>query len=131
MKQSFTTEVSREYYPSSGFSNYSDIFSNSVSINENITYTGNMNRDFNSSPNTINTSFLTIYSGPVRKYEVEIYVEISNIKWQVINHYISTNDLNEVHCTFATSSSIFGTFTIKVPKADIDTTKFKLGITII
>ena len=128
LKQSFTTEVSREYYPSSGFSNYSDIFSNSISINENITYTGNMNRDFNSSPNTINASFLTIYSGPVRKYEVEIYVEISNIKWQVINHYISTNDLNEVRCTFVTSSSIFGTFTIKVPKADIDTTKLKLEI---
>ena len=88
-----------------------------------------MNLDFNSSPNTINRSFNVIYNDPVKKFGVEIYVEISNIKWQVINHYISTNDLNEVRCTFVTSSSIFGTFTIKVPKADIDITKLKLEIT--
>ena len=89
-----------------------------------------MNLDFNSSPKTINTSFNVIYSNdPVKKFGVGIYVEISNIKWQVINHYISTNDLNEIRCTFVTSSSIFGTFTIKVPKADIDITKLKLEIT--
>ena len=59
------------------------------------------------------------------KYFVQIEITIGDTKWEVIKHYISTGDLNNISITYNTISTDIGTFVINIPKADINITDSK------
>lgn len=126
INKKYDSNVLNDWLPLSGVSGYSDIVSNVIYIT-NIAYSGDMYADFVLDTKSLTYMYL-ISSKTVAgniKYFVQIEITIGDTKWEVIKHYISTGDLNNISITYNTISSDIGTFVIDIPKTDINTTNGK------
>ena len=111
-----------DYIPVSGVFNYSNVTSNIVQTTNIIAYSGDMNLDFNSMDfgieytNTKNTVLI----GSATEWFVENTIKVTDEKWEVIKHYISTGDLNKIRVKYY---FMFMNDEIVIPASSIDVTQ--------
>lgn len=122
----YDSNMLNDWLPFGGVSGYSDIVS-TVIHTTNIAYSSDMYADFMLDTKSLTYMYLVsskTVAGNI-KYFVQIEITIGDTKWEVIKHYISTGDLNNISITYNTISSDIGTFVIDIPKTDINTTNGK------
>lgn len=111
-----------DYIPVSGVYNYSNVTSNLTKITNIVSYSGNMNLDFNAMDFGIEYTNIkkTIQVGSVTEWFVENTIKITDDKWEVIKHYISTGDLNKIRVKYY---FMFMNDEIIIPVSSIDVTQ--------
>ena len=111
-----------DYIPVSGVFNYSNVTSNIIQTTNIIAYSGDMNLDFNAMDfgieytNTKNTVMI----GSATEWFVENTIKVTDEKWEVIKHYISTGDLNKIRVKYY---FMFMNDEIVIPASSIDVTQ--------